>query len=187
MARKHTPQLKIRRFWKIKPFARVKKSGKIYSRKRERRRTFDEARGELEPRVLGLDVGERRIGVAMSDLLGVTAQPLCVIDAQNALQKLKELAAKHDVELFVIGYPLTLRGEKGDKARDMEEFATNLKNATGVPTKLVDERLSSKAAERALREMGRKPSRDKGSVDQIAAVMILQSYLDTRSRLAHEE
>ena len=136
---------------------------------------------ELEPRVLGLDVGEKRIGVAISDPLGITAQPLGVIGAESGIEELKELMPKHEIELIVVGHPLTLKGERGERARSVEEFARNLKTATGVPFTLVDERLSTKAAERIMREMGRKPSREKVRVDELSAVIILQSYLDGKA------
>ena len=187
MAKKNIPQLKIRRFWKIKPFERIKKSAKVYSRDRETHRPAHDVEEELQPRVLGLDVGEKRIGVAMSDPLGITAQPLGVIDAESGIQKLKELVSKHEVELIVVGHPLTLKGERGERAHSVEEFARNLESETGVPCTLVDERLSSKAAERAMREMGRKPSREKGRVDELAAIIILQSYLDRKAMSEYED
>jgi len=181
MAKRSIPQLKIRRFWKIRPFERIKKSDKVYSRKGEAQRPAHDMQEELEPRVLGLDVGEKRIGAAISDPLGITAQPLGVIDAESGIEKLKELIPKHEIGLIVVGHPLTLKGERGERARSVEEFARNLKTATGVPFTLVDERLSTKAAERIMREMGRKPSREKGRVDELAAVIILQSYLDGKA------
>jgi len=187
MAKKDIPQLKIRRFWKIKPFERIKKSDKVYSRKRETQPPAHDPEEELQPRVLGLDVGEERIGVAMSDPLGITAQPLGVIDAESGIAKLKELVSRHEIGLIVVGHPLTLKGERGERARSVEEFARNLGSTTGVPFALVDERLSSKAAERVIREMGKKPSREKGRVDELAAVIILQSYLDGKAMSEYED
>lgn len=187
MAKKEIPQLKIRRFWKIKPFERIKKSDKVYSRKRKGEHPAEDPEEELHPRVLGLDVGEERIGVAMSDALGITAQPLGIVDAGSAMKKLKELVSKHEIGLIVVGHPLTLKGERGERARSVEEFARNLKIATGVPFTLVDERLSTKAAERVMREMGRKPSREKGRVDELSAVIVLQSYLDRKAMSEYED
>lgn len=181
MGKKNIPQLKVRRFWKMKPFERIKKSDKVYSRHKDVQRPAHDVEEESEARVLGLDVGDKRIGVAISDPLGITAQPLGVIDAESGMEELKELMPKHEIELIVVGHPLTLKGERGERARSVEEFARNLKTATGVPFTLVDERLSTKAAERIMREMGRKPSREKGRVDELAAVIILQSYLDRKA------
>jgi putative Holliday junction resolvase len=187
MGKKNIPQLKVRRFWKTKPFERIKKSDKVYSRNKDAQRPAHDVEEESEARVLGLDVGDKRIGVAISDPLGITAQPLGVIDAERGMEELKELMPKHEIELIVVGHPLTLKGERGERARSVEEFARNLESATGVPFTLVDERLSTKAAERIMREMGRKPSREKGRVDELAAVIILQSYLDRKAMSKYED
>jgi putative Holliday junction resolvase len=180
-------QMKTRKRWGIKPFQRVEKSGKIYSRKGDPLGLEDEMDEGEEPRIVGLDVGRKRTGVAISDPLGITAQPLGVVDSEEAIPRLTELTGKRQVALFVIGHPLSMDGERGRSAEMVEEFARKLKEATNVPFCLVDERLSSKAGERALREMGRKPSRNKGAVDQIAAVIILQSYLDRVTRMNSED
>ncbi len=183
MKKKEIIRPKVRRRWTVKPFERIKESDKIYSRTREDQKFQSDDREETEPRIIGLDLGEQRVGVAMSDPLGITAQPVGVIPASEALAGLSELCAKKGVTLFVIGHPLGLRGEAGPKAKEAQEFGNRLSEVTGVPHVLFDERLSSVAAERALREMGVKPSRKKEAVDLIAAVLILQSYLDRKNRL----
>jgi putative Holliday junction resolvase len=182
MKKEDTTRPKVRRAWTIKPFERIKESDKIYSRTREAEKSLRDNGEESEPRIIGLDLGEKRIGVAISDPLGITAQPVGVIPASDALETLKELRARRDAALFVIGYPLGLRGEAGQKAIEAQEFGKRLSEVTGVPHVLFDERLSSVAAQRALREMGVKPSRKKEAVDVIAAVLILQSYLDRKNR-----
>jgi putative Holliday junction resolvase len=187
MKEKKTLRLRTRRLWRIKPFERIQKSRKTYSRGGNREPTGDELSEDTEPRRIGLDVGERRIGVSISDPLGLTAQPLGVIDSENAVAKLRQLTKKFEVERFVIGHPLNMKGERGERALSVEEFAKNLEDATGIPYTLIDERLSSKASERALREMGEKPSRKKEAVDQMAAIIILQSYLDRVNSMRSEE
>jgi len=187
MNEKKTVHIKTRRLWQIKPFERVKKSGKIYSRGQEPVGREDENDEAAESRLIGLDFGERRTGVSISDPLGLTAQPLGVVDSEEAIASLKRLTTRYNVTAFVVGHPLNMNGHPGESAKRAEEFAERLKAETGVPYMLVDERLSSRAGERALREMGRKPSRDKKMVDQIAAVMILQSYLDRRNNMKREE
>jgi putative Holliday junction resolvase len=179
-------RIRTRRLWKIKPFERVKKSGKIYSRRSEPESTGDEL-DERDSRIIGLDFGERRIGISISDPLGLTAQPGGVVDSQEAISSLVKMTTRYDVSLFVIGHPLDASGEQGESAKRVEEFAGELKEATSIPYALVDERFSSRAAERALRDMGKQPSREKAAVDQIAAVMILQSYLDRINSMKHED
>jgi putative Holliday junction resolvase len=180
-------RIKTRRTWGIKPFQRVERSGKTYSRKGDPLGLEHELDEGDESRIVGLDVGLKRTGVAISDPLGITAQPLGVLDSEEAIPRLKELTGKRQISLFVIGHPLGMDGKRGKSAKMVEEFAQKLEDATNVPYRLVDERLSSRAGERALREMGRKPSRDKGAVDQIAAVIILQSYLDRATRMNSED
>jgi putative Holliday junction resolvase len=178
---------KIRHHWQIKPQERIKESEKIYSRKKVHERPLRDVEEGVEPRIVGLDIGEARIGVAISDSLGITAQPLGAIAAHDALKTLTELVSKHRIELIVIGLPITMKGERGEQALSAEEFGRKLQEATGVPTTFVDERLSSKAAERAIRDMGKKPSMNKGYIDELAAAMILQAYLDSRYRPRTEE
>jgi putative Holliday junction resolvase len=187
MAEKKIVRIKTRRKWNIKPFERVKKSGKIYSRKSGSAPVDYELNNDRESRIIGLDFGERRTGISISDPLGITAQPAGVVASEDAITSLGKLTAKYDVVLFVIGHPLSMSGKRGESAMRTEEFAETLMGATGIPYVLVDERLSSRASERALREMGRQPSREKATIDQIAAVMILQSYLDKANRMKRED
>lgn len=130
-------------------------------------------------KIIGLDVGDRRIGVAISDPLCKFAQPLATIvrNEQN-LDWLKKIANENDVRTIVVGLPLTLKGERGPQAQKVLEFADRLKG-WGFDVVMWDERLTTKMAEKMLVEAGvRRSDRQKAS-DRVAAVLILQSYLDS--------
>ena len=137
-------------------------------------------------RVLGLDVGSRRIGVAVSDPLGLTAQPWDVqetspTDPDAAAVALAALAARLDVTCVVAGLPLDQRGEVGRQARRVLEFLDRLRAHVSVPVETWDERFSTAAAERALLEGGVRRARRRQVRDKVAASLILQSWLDARS------
>jgi len=132
-------------------------------------------------RVLGLDVGQRRIGVALSDSLRLTAQPLMVLECRGTTTDLDALAAlvvPHQVETIVVGLPLTMRGEHGPQAKRAASFADALRRHVSVPVELVDERLTTVQAERALLATGASRRKRKHVIDQVAAQLILQQYLD---------
>jgi putative Holliday junction resolvase len=132
-------------------------------------------------RVLGVDMGQRRIGVALSDSLGMTAQPLMVIERQGTsadLQALAALAVKHEVAAIVVGLPLTLRGERGPQAQRVLAFADALRRQVAVPVEFVDERLTTVQGERALIATDTSRRKRKQVIDQVAAQLILQQYLD---------
>jgi putative Holliday junction resolvase len=130
-------------------------------------------------RVLALDPGTARIGVAVSDPLGITAQPHSVLTAGPALLKrIEELAVQLDVRQIVVGLPVNLDGSEGPAARHAREFADRVRSATGLPTDLVDERFSTVIAERAMIEGRVRRSRRRHSRDGVAAAVFLQSYLD---------
>jgi putative Holliday junction resolvase len=137
-------------------------------------------------RVLGLDVGGRRIGVALSDASGYLASPLTTIEArpqERAIARIVALAREHEALEVVAGLPLTLRGEIGPQAELIHAFVRELEAALGHPVQLFDERLTTAAAEQMLRELGVKPEKRKQQIDQVAASIILQDYLDhTRNR-----
>lgn len=135
----------------------------------------------MVPRVMGLDYGERRIGVALSDPLGLTAQPLVTVERTSLdadLGVLADLVREHDVRRVVIGLPLSLKGERGERARAAEGFGRRLARASGVPVEAWDERLTSVQAERALLEGDMRRSRRREVIDRAAAMLILQSWLD---------
>ncbi len=134
-------------------------------------------------RALGLDVGERRIGVAVSDTLGIAAGRLVTIERrglQADLEALRELIHQQAVEVVVVGIPLSLRGGQGPQARRVQAFAEALQRRIGVPIEFVDERLTTVQGTRALIETGLSARRRKAVVDQVAAQLILQQYLETR-------
>lgn len=133
------------------------------------------------PRYLGVDLGERRIGLAVSDELGLVAQGLPTLKRKGArvdLAQLGELIQRLGVEEVIVGYPRNLDGTLGEGAEKASAFARGLERAFSVRATLWDERLTTKAAERFLIETGMRRKRRREVVDQVAAVLILQSYLD---------
>jgi putative holliday junction resolvase len=138
-------------------------------------------------RVLGLDVGDRRIGVALSDETGVLASPLPTLARVGPKKDVKAVAAlvrEHGAAAIVIGLPLHLDGRLGSQARKVQAFGDALKPAAGVPVHYRDERLTTVEAEHILAERDVHWQRRKGLVDQVAAVLILQEFLDAQPRPA---
>jgi putative holliday junction resolvase len=141
-------------------------------------------------RYLGLDVGNRRIGVAVSDELGLTAQPVMTLERRGSgpantredLRSLARLCRRFGVAGIVVGNPLHLDGGASAQAEKTQAFAAELGELTGLPIHLRDERLSTEAAHQILYEAGRKRQEHKRVVDQVAAVMILQGFLDEKGR-----
>ncbi|MDA8144978.1 MAG: Holliday junction resolvase RuvX [Thermaerobacter sp.] len=132
-------------------------------------------------RVMALDVGERRIGVAVSDELGCTAQPLEILErGADDLERIGALAGRWSVERIVVGLPLRTDGARGPEAQAVEEFARRLQEKTGYAVKTWDERFTTVAAERALLEGGVSRRRRRVVRDKVAAALILQGYLDRR-------
>jgi putative Holliday junction resolvase len=140
--------------------------------------------GARKPRILGLDVGSRRIGVAISDPLGITAQGLETLQRRNRrldLERLQQVVREYEVSEIVIGLPLRMSGAEGAQAEKMQTFAELLRGRFKLPVHLWDERLTSAQANRLLRETDMSIKRRGEVVDQMAAVLILQNFLDTRS------
>jgi putative Holliday junction resolvase len=135
-------------------------------------------------RVLGLDLGDARIGVAISDDDRRLAVPIGTIrtGAPADLKSIAELVREHSVTLVVLGQPLLLSGEAGERAHHAERFAEALRAVLPVPVVLQDERLSTVEAERALRATGAKGRARRRHVDRSAATVILQSWLDASAR-----
>jgi putative holliday junction resolvase len=136
-----------------------------------------------QPRVLGLDVGSRRIGLAISDPLGITAQGLDTIQRQNKrldFEQLERVLRQYEVAEIVIGLPLRMSGAEGTQAEKMQAFAEAIRRRFQLPVHLWDERLSSAQANRLLRETDMSIKRRGAVVDQMAAVLILQSWMDAR-------
>ena len=139
-------------------------------------------------RILALDPGSVRLGLAISDSAGSLAFPLEILrreDGEGWLGRLAEIIRERGVELLVVGLPLSLSGERGPAAEQAEALAEQLREALPVPVVTWDERLSSAQVERAMREAGLSARERRGAVDAAAAAVILQSYLDAHG--THEE
>jgi putative holliday junction resolvase len=144
----------------------------------------DQGTNALVPRILGFDVGDRRIGLAISDPLGYTAQPLFTLHRTNRRADMKWLARvlrKHAVTEAVVGNPLYMSGDQSPQAAKAQAFAEELRTEFGLTVHLWDERLTTTQAHRHLDEAGHAAMGRKGIIDQVAAVLILQSFLEARA------
>ena len=137
-------------------------------------------------RYLGLDVGAKRIGVAVSDELGLTAQPVLTLERKrnlrDDLRSLARLARRFDVAGIVVGLPLRLSGDASPRSAKTEAFAGELGEFTGLPVHLWDERLTTHEAHRVLYEAGHERQKHRKIVDQVAATLILQDFLNSRDQ-----
>ena len=135
-------------------------------------------------RILGLDYGSKTVGVAVSDPLGLTAQGVEIIRRKSenklrqTLARIEELAAQYQVEKIVLGFPKNMNNTLGDRAEKSLELKETLERRTGLPVVMWDERLTTVSASRVLMETGVRRENRKEHVDEIAAVFILQGYLD---------
>lgn len=135
-------------------------------------------------RVLALDLGKKRIGLAVSDPLGVTAQGLETLQRtriRDDLDLLAAMAERYDVRLFLVGHPLHMSGRESRQAVYTREFGDRLTERTGLPIEYWDERWTSTQAERVLKESGISIEKRARAVDRLAAVILLESYLDSLS------
>ena len=138
-------------------------------------------------RIMGLDFGSKTVGVAVSDPLGITAKGVETITRpqenklRRTLARIEELVKEYGVEEIVLGYPKNMNNTLGERALKSEEFKKQLEARTNLPVVLWDERLTTVAAQRALMEGGVRRENRKDTVDMLAAVLILQGYLDCRS------
>jgi putative Holliday junction resolvase len=138
----------------------------------------DAAASSKAMRILALDYGRRHIGVAVSDELGVTAQPLAALERKNRredLRRLREVVKKNQVALIIVGLPLHLSGQRGEMAAEAERFATRIQKELGLPVVMRDERLTTWEAEETARESKSAKSAD---LDSLAAAILLSEYLD---------
>lgn len=139
-------------------------------------------------RVLGLDVGGRRIGVAISDYGGRIATPLTTLQATPRPRTLEQIAAlvrEYEVNEIVVGLPLTMSGTVGPQAQLVQSFVSELEAVLHQSIQFFDERLTSVVAEQRMRDLGIRPEKRKARIDEIAAAIILQDYLDhTRNQIA---
>ncbi len=142
----------------------------------------------VEPgRVMALDLGARRIGIALSDPTRVLASPLTTIHATpqpRTIERIVALLVQHEVAELVIGLPLTMSGERGTQAQHVEAFVDVLRQAISLPIHFFDERLTTVAAERLMIDLGLRPEQRRARIDEVAASIILQDFLDARRSAA---
>lgn len=140
-------------------------------------------------RSLGLDVGDKRIGVALSDPEGILASPLQIINCQGDavdIARIAEIVAGQDVARVIVGFPRNMNGTLGEQAQKVKEFTEELSKHITVPVELRDERLSTVSAQRQMRDNRPKKSRSRGKIknktryDDVAAAIILQEYLEEK-------
>ena len=134
-------------------------------------------------RVLGLDYGERRIGLAISDPLGIIAMPLTTIDRNKTahlISQISEIVSEKKITSIVVGLPLTLKGHYSKQTEIVLAFINKLKSNLQIPIVSIDERLSTVAAKKSLQIQNVKTGHEKGRVDETAAAIFLQEYLDSQ-------
>jgi putative Holliday junction resolvase len=136
-------------------------------------------------RALGIDHGDARIGLAMSDQLGMLAHPHSTLKVAEGdpLPKIAELVGKEQIEMIVLGLPRNMDGTYGPAAEKVRAFADKLRAAVPCPVKLWDERLTTKAAQRGLHAAGKNTKQSREVIDQAAAQLILQGWLDAQAML----
>lgn len=138
-------------------------------------------------RIMGLDFGSRTVGVAVSDSLLITAQGVEIIERKEenklrrTLARIEELIVEYEVEEIVLGLPRNMNGTEGERVELTREFGEKLERRTGLPVILWDERLTTVAAQKAMIEAGMRREKRKEHVDKVAAVLILEGYLDYRN------
>ena len=131
-------------------------------------------------RILAIDYGRRRIGLAISDELGITAVPVATLERKNRredIRRLREIARKYKITLIIVGSPLHLAGHAGEMAKEVSRFATRVQKELGLPVELRDERLTSWEAEQTLKENSGRKSK-KTHLDSVAAAILLRDFLD---------
>lgn len=131
-------------------------------------------------RYLGIDYGTRRVGLAISDSLGLTARPLEVVSRGEVVSRVKELATDHGVSALVVGLPTGLAGGEGRSASGARALGEELAAVTGLEVIYADERFTSRMAEGSLQRSGMRIRKRRATVDKVAAAIILQDFLDAR-------
>jgi len=134
-------------------------------------------------RVLAVDPGSKRVGIAVSDPTGTIAQPLTTVDAEphsTLAQRLVEIARANEAARIVVGLPRRMDGSYGPEAKAARELADAVRKASGLPVELADERLTTVAAERSMLEGGARRAKRRATVDRVAAALLLQSHLDRK-------
>ena len=138
-------------------------------------------------RILALDYGRKRIGLALSDELGLTAQPLMTFlrtNRRNDLRRLREICRKHSVVRILVGHPLHITGEPSPMAEEATLFAARLQRDLGIEVELVDERLTSWEAAQTMAEVKSSSRRKRAPLDDVAAAVLLRDYLEHKKQLA---
>jgi putative Holliday junction resolvase len=138
-------------------------------------------------RILAIDYGSARIGVAISDPTGTLARPLPFLPAKadaKLAREIAELAKKEEAHLLLLGLPRNMDGSSGEAATKVQAFAATLGQATAIPIKLIDERLSTVQASRQLQETGKNTRKQRDRIDSEAASVLLQGYLDSQQRFS---
>jgi putative Holliday junction resolvase len=134
-------------------------------------------------RILAIDYGSTRIGLALSDPTGTLARPLPFLPAKGdakLAREIAEMAKKQEAELILLGLPRNMDGSSGEAAIRVQAFAAALRQATAIRVQLIDERLSTVQASRQLQEAGKNTRQQRGQIDSEAAAVLLQGYLDTQ-------
>ena len=136
-------------------------------------------------RILAIDYGQKRVGLAVTDDLQIIATPLATVPAGETIQFLKDFVYKNVVDCFVVGEPRQMNNQASESAKYIEPFVRLLKREfQGIPVERMDERFTSMIANQAIRDAGlkKKDRQDKSLVDKVSAVLILQSFMEARSR-----
>lgn len=132
-------------------------------------------------RILALDLGEKRVGVAMSDPTQTIAQPFKTIVFKNLkalISDLSQIAAGYELDKIIVGFPLTMKGGYSEKTHEIQNMFEKLKSGLSIPMELFDERLTTVLAHGTMRQLNKKPSKERDKIDQLAAQHLLQNYLD---------
>ena len=135
----------------------------------------------MQRKILAVDIGERRVGLALSDELGMLAHPFKTLQWSgllNFITSIKHIITSENIDKLVIGIPYTLNGGLSEKTTEIKKIVDQIRNQIDVEVIEIDERLTTKMAIQALHAVGKKPSKNRNTIDQVAAVYILQSYLD---------
>ena len=141
-------------------------------------------------RILAVDYGRKRIGLALSDELGLTAQPLATIERANRrddMRRLGEICVTQNVTRILVGHPLHISGEAGEMADEAERFAKRLTKETGIETELVDERLTSWEAKQTMAQTKSSTRRKSEGIDAVAAAVLLRDYLAHQSEKSRDK
>ena len=136
-------------------------------------------------RILAIDIGEKRIGVSISDELGIYAHPFQTLifkGINSLIESLKKIIDSKNITELVIGIPYTLKGTLSDKTKEVLKIKQEIADKIDLPIHEIDERFTTKLVEQALQNIGKKPSKNRDIIDQIAAVNILQTYLDSKDK-----